>query len=63
MLGLPHFKRSIDAPAIGAALWDVDAPARPRASPMTYLHQGKQYIVVAAGSGTSAELIAFALGQ
>ena len=38
-------------------------PARPLASPMTYLHQGKQYIVVAAGSGHDAELIAFALGQ
>ena len=38
-------------------------PSRPLASPMTYLHQGKQYVVVAAGSGTTAELIAFALGQ
>ena len=49
--------------ATGAPLWDLDAPARPLASPMTYSYQGKQYIVVAAGSGTSAELIAFALGQ
>lgn len=49
--------------ATGAPLWDLDAPARPLASPMTYSHQGKQYIVVAAGGGTSAELIAFALGQ
>jgi quinoprotein glucose dehydrogenase len=49
--------------ATGAPLWDFDAPARPLASPMTYSHQGKQYIVVAAGSGTSAELIAFALGS
>jgi hypothetical protein len=30
---------------------------------MTYSYQGKQYIVVAAGSGTTAELIAFALGS
>ena len=49
--------------ATGAPLWDMEAPARPLASPMTYLHQGKQYIVVAGGSGTSAELIAFALGR
>ncbi len=49
--------------ATGAPLWDFDAPARPLASPMTYSYQGKQYIVVAAGSGTTAELIAFALGQ
>ena len=48
--------------ATGAAVWDMEAPARPLASPMTYMHQGKQYIVVAAGSGPTAELIAFALG-
>ena len=30
---------------------------------MTYMHQGKQYIVVAAGSGPTAELIAFTLGS
>lgn len=49
--------------ATGAPLWDFDPSARPMASPMTYSYQGKQYIVVAAGSGTSAELIAFALGS
>jgi quinoprotein glucose dehydrogenase len=49
--------------ATGAPLWDLDASARPLASPMTYLHQGKQYVVVAAGSGTTAELIAFSLGS
>lgn len=49
--------------ATGAPLWDFDAPSRPLASPMTYSIQGKQYIVVAAGGGTSAELIAFSLGS
>ena len=49
--------------ATGAAVWDMEAPARPLASPMTYMHQGRQYIVVAGGSGTTAELIAFSLGQ
>jgi glucose dehydrogenase len=49
--------------ATGAPLWEYDAPTRPLAAPMSYLHQGKQYIVVAAGSGTSAELIAFSLGS
>jgi quinoprotein glucose dehydrogenase len=49
--------------ATGAPLWDVDAPGRPLASPMTYMHQGRQYIVVAAGGGTSAELVAYALGS
>ena len=28
---------------------------------MTYMHQGKQYLVVAAGGGLNAELIAFSL--
>jgi len=49
--------------ATGAPLWEVDAPGRPLASPMTYMHQGKQYIVVAAGGGTNAELVAYALGS
>jgi quinoprotein glucose dehydrogenase len=49
--------------ATGTPLWDMDAPSRPMASPMTYSYQGKQYIVVAAGGGTSAELIAYALAQ
>jgi len=31
------------------------------AAPMTYLHDGKQYIVVAAGSGPASELIALSL--
>ena len=49
--------------ATGAPLWDFEAPSRPLASPMTFSYQGKQYIVVAAGSGLTAELIAFALGS
>ena len=49
--------------ATGAAVWEFDTPSRPLASPMTYIYQGKQYLVVAAGGGLSAELIAFALGS
>jgi quinoprotein glucose dehydrogenase len=49
--------------ATGTPLWDMESPARPLASPMTYMHQGRQYIVVAGGGGLNAELIAFALGQ
>lgn len=49
--------------ATGAPLWDLDPQARPLASPMTYSINGKQYIVVAAGGGATAELIAFALGN
>jgi hypothetical protein len=30
---------------------------------MTYLHNGKQYVAMAAGAGVQAEIIAFALGE
>jgi hypothetical protein len=30
---------------------------------MTFMHQGKQYLVVAAGGGPNAELIAFTIGS
>jgi quinoprotein glucose dehydrogenase len=49
--------------ATGAAVWDFLPPSRPMASPMTYMYQGVQYLVVATGSGASAELIAFNLGS
>ena len=49
--------------ATGRALWEFDPPSRPLAAPMTFMLQGKQYLVVAAGSGPNAELIAFTLGQ
>jgi glucose dehydrogenase len=49
--------------ATGAPVWDFTPPLRPMASPMTYMYQGVQYLVVAAGSGASAELIAFNLGS
>lgn len=47
--------------ATGVMVWEFDPPSRPLASPMTYSYQGKQYLVVAAGAGPSAELIAFTL--
>jgi quinoprotein glucose dehydrogenase len=47
--------------ATGALVWEFEPPSRPMASPMTYMHQGKQYLVVAAGLGPATELIAFAL--
>jgi quinoprotein glucose dehydrogenase len=39
-------------------------PAKQTGSPMTYMHEGKQYIVLAvthAGANAGAELIAYAL--
>ena len=49
--------------ATGAPLRDFDPPSRPLAAPMTFMHQGKQYLVVAAGGGLNAELIAFTIGS
>jgi len=47
--------------ATGARLWDATPSGRPIASPMTYRHQGVQYIVMATGLGPTAELVAYAL--
>ena len=52
--------RALDK-ATGATVWEFDPPSRPLAAPMTFMHQGKQYLVVAAGGGPNAELIAFTL--
>jgi quinoprotein glucose dehydrogenase len=46
--------------ATGQIIWQTDLPGPPSA-PMTYLHQGKQYIVMATGAGAQAELVAYAL--
>jgi quinoprotein glucose dehydrogenase len=47
--------------ATGAQVWDTTPSGRPVAAPMTYLHDGVQYIVVATGLGPSAELVAYTL--
>jgi quinoprotein glucose dehydrogenase len=48
--------------ATGAKLWEIDLGAGQNGTPMTYMHAGKQYVVVAVG-GTdhAAELVALAL--
>jgi quinoprotein glucose dehydrogenase len=46
----------------GKHLGSVDLPAPPGGNPVTYLHEGKQHLVVAVGrGGTDAELIALTL--
>lgn len=45
----------------GQLLWEFELPVGPAAAPMTYSYGGKQFIVMAMGSGLQAELIAFAL--
>jgi len=48
--------------ATGENVGEVYLPAPQTGSPMTYMLDGKQYVVVAVGGGTvSAELLAFAL--
>ena len=49
--------------ATGASLWEFETPLKPLASPMSYFYLGKQYLVVAAGGGLNAQLIAFTLGS
>ena len=48
--------------ATGAVLWSTDLDAGTTAAPMSYLHDGRQYIVVAIGGGDhDAEFVALAL--
>ena len=46
----------------GRELWAAEPPIPgAMASPMTYVHRGRQYVVVAAGGGVNAGLVAWAL--
>ena len=46
----------------GATLWEVEMEAGTSNSPISYMYEGKQYIVVAIGDRThSPELVAFTL--
>lgn len=46
----------------GERLWETELPAGTTGAPMTYLYEGRQYVVVAIGSQSHrAELVAFAL--
>jgi quinoprotein glucose dehydrogenase len=48
--------------ATGETLWSIDLGVGQNGTPMTYLHDGKQYVVVAVGSTDHpAELVALAL--
>jgi quinoprotein glucose dehydrogenase len=56
----PPTLQAIDK-ASGQVLWKMETPPGPMASPMTYMHQGRQYIAMAIGTGVRAEIVAFAL--
>jgi quinoprotein glucose dehydrogenase len=54
--------RAIDK-ATGDIIWEESLPAPTTGGPMSYMHEGKQYIVVATGSSQeSAEWVALSLG-
>ena len=60
--GQPVF-RALDK-ATGATVWETTVPGMQAGPPMTYRHQGKQYIAFTVGDqdrGVAARLIAFAL--
>jgi quinoprotein glucose dehydrogenase len=45
----------------GKVLREIELDGRTAAPPMTYMHQGKQYVVVGVGAGATTELIALSL--
>jgi len=45
----------------GARIRDIELEAFSVAAPMTYMHRGKQYIVVATGMGPNSEWMALTL--
>lgn len=45
----------------GEMVWEKELPFGPAAAPMTYMAGGKQYVVLAIGTGINAELVAYAL--
>ena len=45
----------------GELLREVELDGHTAAAPMTYLHEGRQYIVVATGANEAIELVALAL--
>jgi len=50
--------------ATGRVIWEIDLPSGTTGAPMTYVHKGKQYIVVPVGAKDHpAELVALAIGE
>jgi quinoprotein glucose dehydrogenase len=55
------FLRAFDKKS-GAVVWEHRMKEPPFGTPMTYLHKGRQYLIVATGgAGTPGRLVAFAL--
>jgi quinoprotein glucose dehydrogenase len=48
----------------GRVLWQTELPAGTSGAPMTYMHEGRQYIATAiGGAGFAGELIAYRLPE
>lgn len=63
---MDHFIRAFDIET-GRELWKGELPAGARATPMTYMMNGRQFVVIAAGGnedwGKGDSIVAFALPQ
>jgi len=61
--GIPDAKPMLYAveKATGRQVGAVEIPTRTTAVPMTFMHQGKQYVVFATGAGTGTSLVALRL--
>jgi quinoprotein glucose dehydrogenase len=61
--GIPDAKPRLYAvdKATGRQVGAVEIPSRTTAVPMTFMHQGKQYVVFATGAGASTSLVALRL--
>jgi quinoprotein glucose dehydrogenase len=61
-----HFIRACDIET-GSELWKAELPSGARATPMTYMINGRQFVVIAAGGnedwGKADSIVAFALPQ
>lgn len=56
----PQVFRAFDS-RTGELVWEKELPLGPAGAPMTYMAGGRQYVVVALGSGIRTELVAYAL--
>ena len=56
----PYHLYALDK-ATGKAIGQVQIPAKTTAVPMTFMHQGRQYIVFATGAGSNTALVALTL--
>ena len=65
---MDDYLRGFDS-ANGRMVWEQRLPAGGQATPMTYMHEGRQYVVIAAGGSFQAQttlgdsVVAYALPE